>query len=291
MSSKLRKILIIVLGLLLEFCVASILWAIGIDIVSIVKAIIAVFLGLCLVVFASTILCNAGTRKNDNRNKDLEKIIIIVVCAVLILIIAVAGLWFLKQLFVPELTIIQGAEEYEGRAAYFEDESEGFYSHLLIFPEKELEGMEIQNYYYSEEVSLFDNFYLIYLEYTLSDEIFQKEKVRLENISMEYKGKQQHIKEVEHEVFDAVYVAAWSEMRTCEYALLDEDNNKIICVFSQINELDNSVIPEQYLLDKEEMKREFGEYFDIYYFADGTGSYLMPELGSDEMKRSWIPME
>ena len=225
------------------------------------------------------------------QNKRKKTIIIITICVVLVMMIATVGLWFLKQLFASEPTIKQGAEEYKGRAAYFEDESEGFYSHLLIFPEKELEGMEIKKYYYSEEVSLFDNFYSIYLEYTLDDENYQKEKERLGNLSMEYKGKQQYIEQIEHENFDAVYVAAWSEMRTCEYALLNEENNKIVCVFSQISELDNSVIPEQYLLDKDVMKDKFGEYFDIYYFKDGAGTYVMPELGSDELKRSWIPME
>ena len=52
----------------------------------------------------------------------------------------------------------------------------GYWSSLLIFPESDLESIDVEKYYYERDYLSLDPIYEIVLEYTLDEKEYQNEK-------------------------------------------------------------------------------------------------------------------
>ncbi|HCW52892.1 MAG TPA: hypothetical protein DG753_03945 [Clostridium sp.] len=141
------------------------------------------------------------------------------------------------------------------------------YSNLYIFPKEIPDSAHIDSYYYYYRDTMFDPTCQIYLEYSLSKEDFDAEVSRLSNISQTFKN--EHFKNAENTiVYDTTnfnypaYVTIFNDNYCYEYALIDEENSKIICVFTQF-----ILKPEDIKFDKKYLPIDFnnGKSFSMYY--------------------------
>ena len=209
----------------------------------------------------------------------------IVIAAVVFLAILVCMLTafinFLNQIEEDSLTIITDTSVYKGRESFLEEEYAEYRSLLLTFPENTMDSMNIEKFYYERDLASLDIGYKILLTYTLDEDDFEEEKQRLEDISITYEGETRNILYTEEGFHYPAYVAVFS-MGTYEYALIDEENHRIICVFTQISGLDKDVLTEEYMPIAEELPQECKDNFDMYYFkmgeAYGVGIYDIPEV-------------
>ncbi len=136
--------------------------------------------------------------------------------------------------------------------------------------------MQIEKYYYKDAVLPFDNAYDIYLEYSLAAKEYEAEKKRISELSLSYKKQQNKAIKVEGASPYDMYVTSWYENRAYEYALLDDENHKIVCIYSQYMELNGSVVPEKYRVDVDVVKKAVPNKYSMYYFKTG-GGMDMPE--------------
>lgn len=72
--------------------------------------------------------------------------------------------------------VLTNTEDYQGREKFFEEEYVGYWSSLLIFPESDLESIDVEKYYYERDYLSLDPIYEIVLEYTLDEKEYQNEK-------------------------------------------------------------------------------------------------------------------
>lgn len=153
---------------------------------------------------------------------------------------------------------------------------------LLVFPEEHMDSIDVKDYYFSY-VNGFNPCYEIFLEYQLDEQEFEKEKTRIENISLHYEGMVQDIVHVPDACELDAYVAAWGWLY--EYALIDEENNRIICVYVQVYHPKRwNYIPEEYRLDTSVLGEYLGtnvvdeqtaDNFTIYYFVGKDGRRIV----------------
>lgn len=108
---------------------------------------------------------------------------------------------------------------------------------LPMFPEELDERYAIEDYYYYCTTLGLSNSYQIYLSYQLSDEDFQEELERLSQFRYDTTTFQY-----------PAYVATVSEETSrYEYVLVDEENNRIICVLSYIRDIRDIPMDSAYL--------------------------------------------
>lgn len=149
------------------------------------------------------------------------------------------------------------------------------YSNLYIFPTKMPDSARIDTYYYYQRDTLFDPTCQIYLEYSLSKADFEAEVSRLSKISERFEHEQYKdiinniVYDTEHFKYPA-YVTIFNNNYCYEYALLNEEENKIICVFTQ------SIGPDDVKFDKKYLPTGFGDDkssggFSIYFTSLGNG--------------------
>ena len=213
----------------------------------------------------------------------MKKKIVIVVVLFLVILVCILTIFinFLNQIDEDSLTIITDTNAYKGRTAFFEEEDAEYRSLLLTFPENTMDNINIEKFYYERDLASLDIGYKILLTYTLDEEDFEEEKQRLEDISITYEGETRNILYTEEGFYHPAYVAVFS-MGTYEYALIDEKNHKIICVFTQISGLDKDVLTEEYMPIAKELPQECKNNFDMYHFkigeVYGVGIYDIPEV-------------
>lgn len=155
------------------------------------------------------------------------------------------------------------------------------YSNLYIFPKEMPASAKIDSYYYYYRDTIFDPTCQIYLEYSLSKEDFDAEVSRLSNISETFEN--ENYKDVENKiVYDTTnfaypaYVTIFHNNHCNEYALIDEEEHKIICVFTQFIQNDDVKFNKKYL-PKDYGKEQSSGSFNIYYSYSGDGSgYFEP---------------
>lgn len=159
---------------------------------------------------------------------------------------------------------------------HIEAESKGRFSHLFIFPEKLSKSAQIEDYYYYCSNKGLDNSYQIFLEYKLSTEDFKLEKNRLANISSNYKNKTNEV------IYDTTsfdypaYITVFNHNGTYEYALIDETNKRIICVYTQFRKLKKVGREESYLPTTSSIMGDEG--YSVYYFPAGNNTLVMPDI-------------
>lgn len=205
-------------------------------------------------------------------SKKAEKTLII--CTILGVAIALIVL-VAVIIFNPDIYVTEQVEDYKGRNAFFEVR-EDYFSHLLIFPESSADKLNIEKYYYKSQSGLFDNTYDIYLEYSLDDEEYEAEKKRISELDLSYEKQNNTAVKVENASTYEMYVTSWYATRAYEYVLLDDENRKIICIYSQLGDPNNSVIPEKYRVNIDEVNKSVSSKYSMYYFKT-LGGMDMPE--------------
>jgi len=151
------------------------------------------------------------------------------------------------------------------------------YSNLYIFPTQMPKSARIDSYYYYQMDTFLDPTCQIYLEYSLSKADFDEEVLRLSKISERYENEQ--FKDIRNSiVYDTknfmypAYVTIFNNNHCYEYALLNKEENKIICVFTQFIGIDNVKFDKKYLpMDFGNEKSSSG--FNIYYSENRFGYF------------------
>ncbi|WP_160685680.1 zf-HC2 domain-containing protein [Clostridium sp. C2-6-12] len=151
------------------------------------------------------------------------------------------------------------------------------YSNLYIFPKEIPKSAKVDSYYYYHRDTLFDPTCQIYLEYSLSKTDFDAEVLRLSKICESYEN-QNYKDKVNNIVYDTknfmypAYVTIFNRNHCYEYALLDNEEHKIIYVFTQFIELKNVNFDKKYLpvdFGKEKSSKGYNMYYsgnDFGYF-------------------------
>lgn len=225
-------------------------------------------------------------------NIFMKKSVFIIIVSTLLLLSCIGIIYcsrsFKQEKLSRESKLQKMNEAYNGRNNFFNVEYDGYFSHLLIFPENNMESMHVEVYNYDHKSAFFDEEYTIILKYTLNAKEYEQEKQRLSKIHMCYKDKQQNILELEYSDTLAFFVASWSENRAYEYAIADDTEQTIICIYTQLKRPDEVALASEYMIEELEVLEEIPEKFSIYYFKTGNESYVLPELSGHGIKSTVI---
>ena len=164
--------------------------------------------------------------------------------------------------------------EYGRFENHIEMESEelfSFRSLLMIFPEEIKDSYKVNQYYYCCGSAGFDNMYQLVLDYKLPKDEFEAEVERLSQLAVEYNAQTHSV------IYDTTnfeypaYVTMFTKHSDYEYALIDEVNNRIICILSCVTDIESLPVDTEYLpIDKEAYDNENGWYgYSMYHFYDG----------------------
>lgn len=154
-------------------------------------------------------------------------------------------------------------------------------SNLSIFPDEITEDMEVINFESSLATGLFDTDGYIFLEYTLDKVDFDNEVARLQDLQAKienYDG-QVYINKVMYSEDDyayPTYITIDGYADTFEYALIDEENSRIICVYLAYYN-DSRFTKEEYLKVDKSCYSDFDnlDEFSMYtHTFDGGKSYV-----------------
>lgn len=200
------------------------------------------------------------------KTKTTVIIVISVIVAIILSFIGL-GIWLFPMLtsFDVEETITD-VKEYKGREMLVENTDEETRSLFMIFPELEYSSIGIESYFYEKAIGLFGTTYEVVLSYTLDEDDYEKEVQRMKDISLTQNG-ETHIVTYTTEGFKyPAYVTVFESESIYEYALIDEDNNRIICVFSQYTTENIDKINEDYLPINFTADYMMDGIDNIYYF-------------------------
>lgn len=154
-------------------------------------------------------------------------------------------------------------------------------SNLSIFPDEITEDMKVINFESSLATGLFDTDGYIFLEYTLDKVDFDNEVARLQDLQAKienYDG-QVYINKVMYSEDDyayPTYITIDGYADTFEYALIDEENSRIICVYLAYYN-DSRFTKEEYLKVDKSCYSDFDnlDEFSMYtHTFDGGKSYV-----------------
>lgn len=212
---------------------------------------------------------------------------IIVGILVLLVLIFSLGNILKKTVFQMEqeaVTEINDAEQYAGRSAFFEVKNEDYKGYLLGFPDQVTKGMKIEKYYYYQNTFAFDNIYKILLVYQMDEDTYEQEKERISAINMEYQG-EKHVPIYTEQGFSyPAYVMSYTEDGVYEYVLMDHEDQRIICVYSQLGQWKEEETAREYLPEDFSLPQEYEEGYNMYYFIDEAGNEVLPELNGEDVK-------
>lgn len=151
--------------------------------------------------------------------KKANKIILVCIWSVILLLGTITVIW--------ESCIERNIERY----AEF-DEYHG-YGNLWVFPEDISETATNVDYYYFDMNTFMDPTCQIYLSCTYDTETYQKEVERLSQINYEMNGAMKPIQYEENIFAYPAYVSIYQWESCYEYALVDDEEQKIVYVFLQ----------------------------------------------------------
>ena len=228
---------------------------------------------------------NDKMHKHYKVNKKLtyKKIIIILVIIISVicmcLFLAHLAIEKLNKLYEEEQIEITSRDQFLGRDALLNDEKADYHSYILVFPEKVTEGMKVEKYYYHESSSI-NTLYTIILEYTLNDQLYEKEKTRLSELKMSYNGEEKDILSVNTGLPNkSCYLSIYDEYGGYEYAFTDDEMHRIVCVYTQYDGLER--VSEEYQLKNFNLAKDLWESdkvaFNMYWFGEAEGARYMPE--------------
>ena len=114
------------------------------------------------------------------------------------------------------------------------NEEQCMWSFLYVFPEKINNPDKVKSYYYyCDNKGLFDNDYQMYLESEFSEDEFKEEVKRLSEIKVKYEGDENSIVYNNNDFKYPAYVAIKDKDCTYEYALVDDENNRVMYVYTR----------------------------------------------------------
>jgi hypothetical protein len=174
---------------------------------------------------------------------------------------------------------VMTVDQFQGRGSLLKDENADYHSYLFIIPDNVTQEMKMENYYFYESSAL-NNLYTIVVEYTLADNAYQEEKKRLSELKITYEGEEKSILRIEDAVPEMdCYLATYDNNGNYEYALTDDTNHRIVCVFTQYMGFEK--VPEKYQI-KFNLEKELWESkevaYNMYWFQENNGNRTMPEL-------------
>jgi hypothetical protein len=169
---------------------------------------------------------------------------------------------------------------YTGHIENEAEELASFRSHLFIFPKELTDTHEVESFYYSCSSGSLDNTYQLFMEYTLPQDEYEAEVKRLAELEVTYRGV------VNKVIYDTTgfnypaYVAVFTKHGDYEYALIDEENRRFICVLSCVANIDNMPVDKVYLpqdsFNYDNLDSRNG--YSMYSFTDKDGVITIPGL-------------
>ena len=205
--------------------------------------------------------------------------VIIVISVMMAILLSFIGLfiWLFPKItsFNVEETITE-VKDYKGREILVEKTDEETRGLFMVFPELKYNSMNIEEYFYEKAIGLFGTTYEVVLSYTLDDVEYEKEVKRIKDISLT-KNVETHIVTYTTEGFKyPAYVTVFESESVYEYALVDEHNNRIICVFCQyaienIDKINEDYLPINFTSDYMVDGIDNIYYFEFEYL--GTKTY------------------
>lgn len=166
-------------------------------------------------------------------------------------------------------------QKYREWTGHISEEEKSRECSLLIFPEN-LEHTKESKYFYhcaNSKTSIMESF--IYLEATYEQEQFEKEKERLSNIYCEFnsdKDKQKKPIVYSEKLFNyPAYIAAYCSNLSYEYALIQEQQCKIVYIHGKLFEFGEMIEADYLPLDKDKSNLYQGNSMDninIYVLED-----------------------
>lgn len=180
----------------------------------------------------------------------------------------------------PKPDVCTDITQYE-KSYYIETYNSDLDSNLSVFPDEIRDNMEVVKFESSLTTGLFDTDGYIVLEYTLDEVDFAKEIKRLSQLEIDienYDGEvfTNHVMYAEDEYIYPAYITIDGYADTFEYALIDEENNRIICVYLAYIDAANFKYDE-YLKKDESCYEDFDnlDEFSMYtHTFDGGNIYV-----------------
>ena len=225
--------------------------------------------------------------KDYYKLKNQKSSLIIILISLLIIVVmyligpmTILGIGVGLETLIAETHVQNDIREYNKRH-YIEDFQGDLDSNLSIFPDSIDSTMNVLQFESSFTTGLFDTSGYLLLEYTLDEEAFAQEIARLSSLQMEinnYNGESytNSVKYSEDLYFYPAYITIDGYTSTYEYALIDSENNRIICIY--LTYVDESEFEhKKYLkLDRADYKSEDTiKKFSMYTHSfDGGGSYI-----------------
>ncbi|MBQ4529800.1 MAG: zf-HC2 domain-containing protein [Lachnospiraceae bacterium] len=237
----------------------------------------------------SSIIENSFSEESEhiiaNHKRKIRNLMIGIGCLCIVVSVLIMSLgWIFIQSFdsIAEEYMTIKTEEYGNWDGHIEGEREYLESGLYIFPEQIDMAKEAKYYYYCSNDNSSISQYLIYTEVTYSEEDYMKEKERLANTKCQVKlspaeGSVTNSVLYSEELFAyPAYIAVYSSNLSYEYALIDEQEERIIYVYMQMKD-GNEVLPKEFLpleyQGKDMYEENSWDNVNIYFGKDKYGDY------------------
>ena len=227
-------------------------------------------------------------------NKEKNVIIGIAIGIILLLLCVIIWLYLFCSNGIWQEYITISPSEYGKWDGHIDYEREGIESGLYIFPGDISNAVNVDYFYYTALDSHSISKILIFAEITYSGVDYQVEKERIASLQCKI-----GVSEKEQTVSNSIvysqdlfsypaYVAIYGSNLSYEYALLDEENSKIIYVYAKLKDL-NGIIPEEYLpiefIGRDMYANNSWDNINIYYAENNAGDYVFYD--NDRVVATW----
>lgn len=144
---------------------------------------------------------------------------------------------------------------------------------LKIFPDS-LEGLGAEKYYYKCTEGILDSKCQIYLQCRMSEEKFESEKDRLSEISDEFEDEIQKIMYDTDNFNYPVYVTVYNFDGGYEYALLEEEQNRIYYIHLRFVPAKDIVFDQELLPKKYDYLSDSSDEISMYaHWMEDIGAW------------------
>ncbi len=210
-------------------------------------------------------------------------VISIAIAVIIVLTGIVIWLYLFSSNGIWQEYVTISSSEYGNWDGHIDYEREEIESGLYIFPEDIAKAEDVKYLYYTalDYHSISD--ILIFAEITYSEEDYKTEKERIAGLECKIplsENEQPVTKAVDYSeelFYYPAYVAIYGSNLSYEYALMDEENNRIIYIYSKLKDL-NGTLPDEYLplefIGKDMYENNSWDNLNIYYAANKDGDYV-----------------
>lgn len=222
---------------------------------------------------------------NKENTNDTAKnaVISIAIATIIVLTGIVIWLYLFSSDGIWQEYITVSPSEYGNWDGHIDYEREEIESGLYIFPGDISKAEKVEYFYYTAlDYHSISNI-LIFAEVTYSEEEFRTERGRIAGLECEItlsENEQLVTKAVvcSEELFSyPAYVAIYGSNLSYEYALVDEENRRIVYVYAKLKDL-NGIVPDEYLpiafIGKDMYENNSWDNINIYYAENRAGDYV-----------------